>query len=262
MSVTTRTRRTTRRKPQKAAGTRTTGGRPSTRPRSRTPSSGQRRGGAAASSQGPAPLSLRAYARHRQVSHQSVMRALPPPSGNGRLQRSVRKINGRWRIIDVALADQEWAANTDLTRAPDDVKAKASAAPPPGHHTSLPVNTSGRDSERGRVIEFHEPQAHGGALKREQLVPDDSIAAASAEEKRWRAKKAELDYKRAAGEVINAKELQTRLVTAFTTCRTKVLGLSTRAKAQLPHLTLEDVTTLDALAREALEELARFEAAT
>ena len=76
------------------------------------------------------------------------------------------------------------------------------------------------------------------------------IAAASAKEKHWRAKKAELDYKRAASELVDAKEISARFVELITTSRTKLLGLPSKAKAQLPHLTIDDLNMLDAIVRE------------
>jgi len=146
--------------------------------------------------------------------------------------------HGSAKIADPDLADREWAANTDLSRASDAVKARAASEP-----TTL-----------------LEPQAHGGALKR-TIAPAvdgataDSIAASSAQEKHWRAKLTELKYKQASGELVNAQEVQTQLVDVFTTCRTKLLGIPSKAKLALPHLTHADIVTLDTLVRESLEEL-------
>lgn len=206
-----------------------------------------------APSKTPAPpkptISLSAYARHRGVSTEAVRKAI----ARGRLVQSITK-NDPPQIADVQLADQEWAANTDLTRAHDDVKQRA--AEPPGNDTSLHVIAGGRETERGRVIRMDEPQAHGGSLRREQLEPDVSIAAASAAEKHWRSKKAELDYKRAAGELVDAKEITAAFTQLIVTSRTKLLGLPTKAKSRLPHLTLDDLNVLDDIVRESLEELA------
>lgn len=195
---------------------------------------------------------MSAYARHRGVSTEAVRKAI----ARGRLVKSVTKDEPA-QIADVQLADQEWAANTDLTRAHDDVKARAAAALV-GNDTSLHVSTPppARETERGRVLTFQESQPHGGSLKREQLEPDVTIAAASAAEKHWRSKKAELDYKKAAGELVDAKEMLARFVDLITTSRTKLLGLPSKAKSHLPHLTLKDIDALDAIVREALEELA------
>lgn len=178
-------------------------------------------------------MSLRAYAKHRKVSAEAVRKAIK----TGRLRKSVVDVAGTPQIADIALADREWAANTDLSRAHDDVKEKA--------------------ARQGNVLVFQEPQPHGGSLQRKVAPPPDpSIAAASAQEKHWRAKKAELDYKRAAGELVNAHDISARLADLFTTCRTKLLGLPTKAKSQLPHLTLKDIAVLDTIVREGLEQLA------
>jgi hypothetical protein len=211
-------------------------------------------------------VSLRSYARHRGVSVEAVRKAI----ARGRLVKSITKDDPP-QIRDVALADQEWAANTDLTRAHDDVKLKASLQQPP-----MPISIElleqdrqemerraratapppGRETERGRVLRFDEPQPHGGSLKREQLEPDVSIAAASAAEKHWRSKKAELDYKKAAAELVDAKEITAAFTQLIVTSRTKLLGLPTKAKSRLPHLTLEDLAVLEEIVRESLEELA------
>src|SRR4051794_30803735 len=72
----------------------------------------------------PQVLSVRAYARHRGSSHQAVLRAI----ARGRLSASLTTIDGVTKIADVALADQEWAATTDLSKAPDAVKVRAATA--------------------------------------------------------------------------------------------------------------------------------------
>jgi hypothetical protein len=224
----------------------------------------------------PKTTSLRAYAKHREVSAEAVRKAIK----SGRLKKAIVDVRGTPQIADIQLADREWAANTDLSRASDVVKTRAAGgfepqraalqdAPlyppsalgqdnqtcPPGF---LPpaASIAGRETDRGRVLTFGEAQGHGGELKRQVLIPDDSIAAASAQEKHWRAKKAELDYKRAAGELVNAQEISARLADLFTTCRTRLLGLPTKAKSQLPHLTLGDISVLDGIVRESLDGLA------
>lgn len=51
------------------------------------------------------PISQLAYAKHRGVTHHAVQKAIK----SGRLNRSVRD----GKIINVALADKEWADNSD-----------------------------------------------------------------------------------------------------------------------------------------------------
>jgi phage terminase Nu1 subunit (DNA packaging protein) len=168
------------------------------------------------------PLSLRGYAAHRKGlglpggSLQAVQRAI----AGDRLRDSVVIVDGVKRIADPEAADREWAANTDLTKAPDCVKGMG-------------------DEDEGE-----EPQG-------------PSLSAASAREKHFKALLAELTYQQRAGELVNAAEMSAAMAEAFSLVRTKLLGLPSKAKQQLPHLTLGDLATLDAIVREALEGLAR-----
>lgn len=83
-----------------------------------------------------------------------------------------------------------------------------------------------------------------------------SLVEAAAAEKYWKAKQAELDYQVATRELVPAREIEQRLVDTFTRCRTKLLGITSKTKSALPHLTHTDVVTIDRLVREALEDLA------
>lgn len=188
---------------------------------------------------------------------------------SGRLRTSLVYVDNRPRIADAAAADREWDANTDLSRAPDDVKVRAALRPttpdgglepqrgaiqgaplsPPhardrhsrtgldstGHPASVPTS-----SDEGILAEASDAQ---------------SLATASAREKHFRAKLAELKYRERAGELVEAAVVTAQLVDAITICRTKLLGLPSKAKQRLPHLTLEDLAAIDAIVREALEEL-------
>lgn len=89
----------------------------------------------------------------------------------------------------------------------------------------------------------------------EAVESDDSIAGASAREKHWRAKLAELKFKEAAGELVSAKEVERKWSDVLTTVKTRLLGIPTRAKQQCPELTVGTIAKLDDLIRETLQEL-------
>jgi hypothetical protein len=72
----------------------------------------------------------------------------------------------------------------------------------------------------------------------------------------WKTKKMELDYRRAAAELVNAADMQAAMADAFSTVRTKLLGVPSKAKQRLPHLTLDDLATLEEIVRESLETIA------
>lgn len=188
-----------------------------------------------------APLySLRAYARHRDVSATAVHRAIE----SGRLSTCVvRDAAGKFRgITDLALADREWAATTDLTKAPMSVILRTEEhqqkEPPPGE-PSAPSSEATPD-EAAAIVD-----------------PDRmSLSDATAREKHWKAKTAELEYKKRIGELVDAKEVEARMLDEYSECRTKLLGIARKAKAALPHLSHTDVVAIDNLVREALEVLA------
>lgn len=144
----------------------------------------------------------------------------------GRLVQCLVLIGGKPKIADVALADQEWAANTDLTKAPASVKMRAA-----------------------------------GQVATATVTPASALASAAAEEKRWKAKRAELDFQVRSGELVSAKEVEARLVEDFARFRTKALGVPSKAKQLIPALTASDVRTLARVMRELLEELASMHAA-
>lgn len=164
-------------------------------------------------------MSCRKYARRRGVSAMAVSLAIK----KGTLKESVvRDENGQPKIADPDLADREWEANTDHSKAPAYVK------------------------QRGL-----EAVAAGVVSARDGMT----LSEASAVEKVWRARTAELKFKEAAGELVPAKDVEQRLTDTFHTCRTRLLGIPSRARQALPHLTLADIAAIEALVREALEEL-------
>lgn len=170
------------------------------------------------------PLSLRAYAAHRKGlglpggSLQAVQRAI---SGD-RLRDAVVVVGGVKKIADPEAADREWAANTDLSKAPAWLK-------------ELGENDGSDDGDEGA----------------------SPLTTASAREKHWKAELAELTYKQRAGELVDADEMAAAMATDYSAVRTKLLGLPSKAKQRLPHLTLADLATIDEIVREALEGLAR-----
>lgn len=174
-------------------------------------------------------LSIRAYGRRRGVSHVSVIRAID----KGTLSKSVGvDARGQRCIADPDLADREWEANTDLSQAPIYVREQAEA----------------RAAER----DGSEPDLSEG--------PDGvTMSESSAAEKYWKAKHAELKFKEAAGELVSAADVKKTMVNAFVESKTHLLGLPSRAKQAIPHLTTADIGVLETLIRESLEALSESE---
>lgn len=180
-------------------------------------------------------LSQRAFARHLGVSHIAVQRAIV----TGRLARSVAKdAAGRWRIVDVALGEQEWTANGDMSRAPAAIKQRESDRRS-GGTVDVPVGATVDVDVLGTVP--------GGTL---------SLADATAQEKAWKARLAELQYREKSGALVDGRQVELKMVEVFTRCRTKLLGVPAKLKTSCPELTRAQLMAIDAAIRQACDELA------
>ena len=83
-----------------------------------------------------------------------------------------------------------------------------------------------------------------------------ALAAATLRERVARAESFELETARKRRALVSAAEVERRWAAIGVQLRTGLLGLPTRARQRLPHLTAKDVAELDRLVREILEELA------
>lgn len=189
------------------------------------------------------PLSMRAYGKRLGVSHVAVSRAISA----GRLIHSLAwsadgKVIG---ISDPDLADREWAENTDLSKAPPLVKEQGAAR----------IAAVQQRDEATPTAESSPPPAPA-VPQDEEGKKESTIANASFREKHWKANHAELEYRQAARELIPKAEIKSEMMAVFRTVRTKLLGVPNAAKQRMPNLSREDLATLEALIREALEALA------
>jgi hypothetical protein len=181
-------------------------------------------------------LSRRKYAEHRKDrglsggSLQAVQRALEK-------SRIHLEPDG---TIDPDRADREWAANTDLSKAPASVVAAGSAGDTPPDNRQ-PALSGAAPSLSGEV-----PEPHEGL----------SLSEANAIKAVWQAKTAKLEYLKAAGEVVPAAQVRGKLEDVFRKCRTKLLGVPSRAKQAMPELTPVQIAKFEDLIRESLEDLA------
>lgn len=71
----------------------------------------------------------------------------------------------------------------------------------------------------------------------------------------------DLDLRQRLGELVPLSEVEGEFIARAVAIRTKILACPARYKQRRPHLAVEDVTDLEDLLREVLEELASDEAA-
>jgi len=69
-------------------------------------------------------------------------------------------------------------------------------------------------------------------------------------------RKVNLHIRERLRDLIPRRAVEIRFSTRVVTARTKLLGIPSRAKQRIPHLTTADLAELEALIREALDELA------
>jgi hypothetical protein len=230
------------------------------------------------------PISLRAYAKHRAAaglpgcSPEAVSKAVK----SGRLRASVVLVDGEPKIADPELADREWAERSApriLPPTPAPASSPATPPPPPpppprgeadGQRTSAP-----QPPPQGQLIAL--PGGRGQASRTPPPRRDDdsgggagddddgeeSYQAARERKERAAADREEANAALAAIELAERRkqvclvsDVKLKMIGAFTACRSKLAALPSRARSRDQSLTLAQVTLLESLVREALDELA------
>lgn len=181
------------------------------------------------------PITLTAYASRRGVSPKAVSKAVAA----GRLSASVtRDQHGSPKIADPDLADREWEANT-RARVEYATPAAEQPAAAPGTRHPAPHAAAAVSPELATYY-AHRSAREGAAARREAV----------------QAEMAELVLAERRGQMIPIDQARRDVMERYTTVKTRLLGLPRRLAQQLPHLATEVVPVVDALLREALEELA------
>ena len=175
-------------------------------------------------------LSIRAYARHRGVSHTAVAKAL----NAGRISKNA---DG---TIDPATADAQWDRNT----LPSQSLNTGAAKPAPKVETS-PVST--RDAPAP-------PETRSGA-------PDYQTSRAIREA--YTASLAKLDYEERTGKLLNADEVKVKHFNLARMLRDRLLQIPRKVAPDVVALVVASpdvrgvTDILEAAIRETLEELSR-----
>ncbi len=174
-------------------------------------------------------ISVSEYAKRKKVSRRAVYDAL----NSGRITAAN---TGKKPVkLNPIKADEEWRAFTQEEHAGIWKKGQK----------DVPSNPQPNKDD-----EFDETS---------EITKDNSfqhMQLAKAKRETWLAKTAELEFQQMAGELISVKETKSTWQQIITTAKTKILAVPSKARARLPHLTLDDIATLEELVRESLEDLA------
>jgi phage terminase Nu1 subunit (DNA packaging protein) len=91
------------------------------------------------------------------------------------------------------------------------------------------------------------------------LTPEDQLPSYTESQARKMFEQAnllELERKQKEGLLLPAEQVERVWANSVTIARTKLLGVPTRLRQRIPHLTLEEIAIAEELIRESLEELA------
>jgi hypothetical protein len=213
-------------------------------------------------------VNLQQYADHRKAlglrgaTHVSVLRAIK----NGRLQSPAVERQGKGWEIDPALADEQWAQATDP--APRGTNASQGQGPRPKAATpGSQAPTAKQDHQPAKPRPSRPPVTDlaDDDLDAEPDIDDDKVPnfhderALHEREKRLIAR---MERKEKANALLPREELLQAQDAAINITRTVMLGVPSKAKQRIPHLTPDEVAVLLDLIREALQGLASFDVAT
>lgn len=114
-------------------------------------------------------MSVRAYAKHRKVTHRAVQKAI----ATGRLKDSIGYRGGKPYIKDVTLADREWRENASRTP-PAAAKSSARQSKPAEEETGITLTEATRlvTIERQRKLQMENEVASGRLLDKNHVVKE------------------------------------------------------------------------------------------
>lgn len=178
------------------------------------------------------------YARHRGCSRQSVHVAIK----QGKIHRNA---SGK---IDSEAADASWRnPKTEGGRLPAGFKPKFPSDALAEKLKSLPNSQARMDSFD---IE-DKPDEQGNAM--------ESYMVAKTRRELANAELAEMKAKQLRNELIPIEEFKSRMEKMIVASKSKILGLPSLLKTQMPHLTNQDLKHIDKVLRDSLLELSETE---
>jgi hypothetical protein len=194
------------------------------------------------------------------VSGEAVRKAI----ASGRLVDSVVRDDKGRPSLDPDIALVEWKRNTNSGRGSAS-RGQGAAIPAqsagPKNGPSEPAALEPR-APRATPAPDLAPSFQRRALERERAEPpgDDPSGQPDLNESRawkehYQAELARLQVEEKLGTLIDAAEAETRWSALIASCKTKLLAIPSKARSRLPKLDNSDVSLLEKLVREALEEL-------
>jgi phage terminase Nu1 subunit (DNA packaging protein) len=172
-----------------------------------------------------ARMSFAQYAKHRGVSKTAVSQAVK----QGRITVKIDPVTAE-RYLDSERADVEWEKNSDQSK-----------------NVNGGANGRRRGKPKAAKIE-HESQSKAPPLYESRAIKEAFLA-----------RKAKVEYERMIGKLVEAEQVEARWQKIIATAKTRLLAVSSKSRARIPHLTIEEVAIIDEEIRLALSEVSRSE---
>lgn len=193
-------------------------------------------------------LSLREFGSQIGVTGEAVRKAI----ASGKIPRecvgekTLRSGKKQPVILHPDRAADHWGRNRDPNQVRDKSVLSAGAQ-------RMWARRRGEDDLEGEDLD-QPPPSRGTGLTAGGSLPD--INESKRREAAAKAQMAVLDLKERQGELVDARQVEAKLVQMIATAKTRLLAVPSKAKARIPTLTVDDIEAIEELITEALEELA------
>jgi hypothetical protein len=97
---------------------------------------------------------------------------------------------------------------------------------------------------------------HTGPTSCGGVVDPPALGESKARKEAALAELAEIELAEKRGELVKAKDVESKLADTFSACKTKLLGIAARVRQRDPSLTSVQIALIETLVREALDDLA------
>ena len=191
-------------------------------------------------------IGIRAYARHRGVSPTAVSKAIK----EGRLKRSVDHDHPRgWPQIDIAMADQEWDANSDPRAQRDNEAIGASvkrAKSATKKRSTKKKSTRKKKATKRKAAKKKSTRKKASAKKPKSESQKDREAGLAGEltlndarvaKELYAAKKARVDYEKSIGLLVEKSKVRSGYMKIARMIRNNLLNIPARVSGELAAVT-------------------------
>lgn len=192
------------------------------------------------------PMGLREFGRWVNLSAEAIRKAIKAGRIPASMLGTTTLSTGRTRptIADPEGAARAMKASTNPTAQRDNKKISRNRAAVARGEPKPEAAASSDDIETDDI---------------ETLIESGKVPAVAQSvqiREAYKARTAKMEYERERGLLVNADEVKTKIGGMITTARSRLLGVPSKAKGRIPHLTVDEIALLDELVREALEDVA------